>query len=74
MNRKIMVRLLESERNSRLSDAHIQEADDGLTAVEALRSEMAEGGAGFDFILMDFIMVVYIDIHYDCVWCDGLIG
>jgi len=57
MNRKVMVRLLESERHSLLSGASIQEADDGLTAVEALRSEMAEGGAGFDFILMDFIMV-----------------
>jgi len=57
MNRKILVRLIESEESSQLSGAYIKEADDGLTAVEALRSEMAQGGAGFDFILMDFIMV-----------------
>jgi len=39
------------------SGVALVEADDGRTAVEALRTEMAIGGAGFDLILMDYIML-----------------
>mmetsp|Transcript_17528 Transcript_17528/g.24073 ORF Transcript_17528/g.24073 Transcript_17528/m.24073 type:complete len:129 (+) Transcript_17528:523-909(+) len=65
MNRKILMRLLvECERSLGwfASGVTVVEADDGRTAVEALRTEMAirggdGGGAGFDLILMDYIML-----------------
>jgi len=39
------------------SGVALVEADDGRTAVEALRTEMAVIDAGFDLMLMDYIMV-----------------
>lgn len=56
VNRKMLARLIESVRDGRLMHAHIQEADDGVTAVAALRHQM-EVGKTFDVILMDNIMV-----------------
>ena len=64
MNRKILVRLLgECERSlgwcASGAPPVVVQADDGRTAVKALRTEMAlsHTGAGFDLILMDFTMV-----------------
>lgn len=37
--------------------ALLVEADDGEVAVELLKKEMNEMGGGFDFVLMDNIMV-----------------
>jgi len=42
----------------------VKEADDGLTALEVMRTEM-EAGECFDFVLLDFVMV-YIN-------CDELL-
>ena len=56
MNRKMLVRLIEREHSGKLLNAFIMEADDGSTALEILRVEMAAGRT-FDFILMDFVMV-----------------
>ena len=60
MNRKIVTRILESERSwQRLANAYIKEADDGLRALEITREERELGHGDFDFILMDYIMVGY---------------
>ena len=55
LNRKTIRRILESER-SRFSNATIEEADDGTSAVSAVE-RAAEAGLTFDFIFMDFVMV-----------------
>ena len=56
MNVKVVVRLIESEKEGIFANATLLTADDGTTAVEQLRTEMAAGRA-VHFILMDFIMV-----------------
>jgi len=56
LNRKLMIRLVESESKGHLANAYIREADDGLQAVELLQSEM-EAGRSFDVVLMDYVMV-----------------
>ena len=56
MNRKIMAKIIEGDRSGPLVSAALLEADDGVTAVEILRSEMA-AGRRLDFVLMDFVMV-----------------
>eukprot|EP00597_Dinobryon_sp_UTEXLB2267_P017381 CAMPEP_0201112334 /NCGR_PEP_ID=MMETSP0812-20130820/77187_1 /ASSEMBLY_ACC=CAM_ASM_000668 /TAXON_ID=98059 /ORGANISM="Dinobryon sp., Strain UTEXLB2267" /LENGTH=640 /DNA_ID=CAMNT_0047375655 /DNA_START=533 /DNA_END=2455 /DNA_ORIENTATION=- len=56
MNRKMLRKLIEIEKEGILAQAHVIEADDGLTAVEALRSAVATG-SGFDLILMDYTML-----------------
>ena len=56
LNRKIVRRILESE-NERLPNCYIKEADDGITALEMVTSEAA-CGIHFDFILIDYIMVL----------------
>ena len=67
MNRKVMAKIIESSSSSGRGDRshpilpqHRQvcllEADDGVTAVEFLRSEMAAGRT-VDMVLMDFVMV-----------------
>jgi len=55
LNRKILRRQLQCEAGGILQNAVIMEADDGLTALETVRAEMASGRS-FDFILMDFVM------------------
>jgi hypothetical protein len=47
-------RILEGE--ARFANTRIEEADDGLTAIDAVLA-LTEQGARFDFILMDFVMV-----------------
>ena len=56
MNRKVMARIISGEKRGRLVAAELLEADDGISAVEILRSEMAVGSR-VDFVLMDFVMV-----------------
>jgi len=56
LNRKILRRQIESKAGGIWQNAELMEADDGLTALEAVRSEMA-AGRSFDFILMDYVMV-----------------
>eukprot|EP00597_Dinobryon_sp_UTEXLB2267_P019082 CAMPEP_0201105420 /NCGR_PEP_ID=MMETSP0812-20130820/45790_1 /ASSEMBLY_ACC=CAM_ASM_000668 /TAXON_ID=98059 /ORGANISM="Dinobryon sp., Strain UTEXLB2267" /LENGTH=1046 /DNA_ID=CAMNT_0047365263 /DNA_START=202 /DNA_END=3342 /DNA_ORIENTATION=+ len=56
LNRKVVVKLIESEKNGRLQNARLLEADDGTSAVEMLRQEMAAGRM-VDFVLMDFVMI-----------------
>ena len=56
MNRKILRRQIESEAGGIWQNAEMMEADDGLTALEVVRTEMA-AGRGIDFILMDYVMV-----------------
>ncbi len=64
LNRKVIVRLIESEKNGRLQNSRLLEADDGTTAVETLRREIAEGRR-VDFVLMDYVMVrsVYVCMY-----------
>ena len=57
MNRKILRKLIEIEKEGILARAHVVEADDGLTAVEAVRSAVALGD-WFDLVLMDYTMVM----------------
>jgi len=58
LNRKILRRQIESENGGGgiWQNAEMMEADDGLTALEVVRSEIAAGRL-FDFILMDYVMV-----------------
>ena len=56
MNRKIMARIIEGDKSGPFASSVLLEADDGVTAVETLRSEMA-AGRRLDFVLMDFVMV-----------------
>mmetsp|Transcript_16569 Transcript_16569/g.24082 ORF Transcript_16569/g.24082 Transcript_16569/m.24082 type:complete len:910 (+) Transcript_16569:10-2739(+) len=56
LNRRMLVRLIETEKTGRFINVVIREADDGLTAVEAVRAAQ-ESGESFDYILMDFIMI-----------------
>ena len=49
-------KLIESEKGGWLKNARLMEAEDGTTAVEALRRELQEGRQ-VDFILMDYVMV-----------------
>jgi len=57
LNRKILRRQIESEAGGGIwQNAELFEADDGLTALEAVRSEMSAGRC-FDFVLMDYVMV-----------------
>jgi len=54
------VRLIETEKTvGRFMNAIIREADDGATAIEMVRTAL-ENGERFDFILMDYIMVLYL--------------
>jgi CheY-like chemotaxis protein len=57
MNRKIVRLLLQSGEVFAHRGVEIEEADDGSTAVEAVRRRRADGGPPFDFIFMDYIMV-----------------
>ena len=56
LNIKVVMRLIENEKAGPFANAVLLTADDGATAVEQLRSEMAAGRA-VHFILMDFVMV-----------------
>ena len=56
MNVKVVVRLIESEKEGVFANATLLTADDGTTAVEQLRSEMTAGRV-VHFILMDYVMV-----------------
>ena len=56
LNRKVIVKLIESEKKGKLKNARLLEADDGTTAVETLRRELSEGRQ-IDFVLMDYVMV-----------------
>ena len=70
MNRKVMAKIIESEKgcgfnvggstneSSSLPNLQVRllEADDGVSAVEILRSEIAAGRT-VDMVLMDFVMV-----------------
>ena len=56
LNRKVIVKIIESEKKGRLQNARLLEADDGTTAVEVLRRELSEGRK-IDFVLMDYVMV-----------------
>jgi CheY-like chemotaxis protein len=58
MNRKVMARIISGEQRGRLAVIELLEADDGISAVETLRSEMAAGRT-VDFVLMDFVMVTH---------------
>ena len=60
LNRKIIRRILEGECKS-FSNAVIEEADDGTSAVSAVRRVLA-AGLSFDFIFMDFVMVRSVGI------------
>ena len=52
----MIVKVIESEKKGPLVNARLLEADDGTTAVETLRRELAEGRR-IDFVLMDYVMV-----------------
>ena len=54
-----MRRIIESD--SRFIDSQIDEADDGVTAINAVHDYAAQG-TQFDFILMDFTMVTYFSL------------
>ena len=56
MNRKMMAKIISGEKRGRMAGAALLEADDGISAVETLRTEMA-AGRKIDFVMMDFVMV-----------------
>lgn len=58
MNCKVIARLIDSEKGGDgwLSNAVILTADDGTTAVQTMRDEIA-AGREIHFVLMDFVMV-----------------
>jgi CheY-like chemotaxis protein len=58
LNVKVVARLIESEKTGPFANATLLTADDGATAVEQLRTEMASGRA-VHFILMDSVMVSF---------------
>jgi CheY-like chemotaxis protein len=62
LNRKIVRKILESAEKSILPECVIHEADDGSTAIEKVKS-MREMGVEFDFILIDFVMVMSYPAH-----------
>ena len=62
-----MVKVIESEKKGRLRNARLLEADDGTSAVEMLRRELAEGRQ-IDFVLMDFVMVKKIRYLTVCMY------
>ena len=55
LNVRVVARLIENEKEGVFANATLLTADDGATAVDQLRDEMAAGRA-VHFILMDFIM------------------
>ena len=57
MNRKMIAKIISGEKHGQIAGAALLEADDGISAVETLRSEMA-AGRKIDFVLMDFVMVI----------------
>jgi len=56
LSRKMIVRLLQSDKSEIMANVIIREADDGYTALELMRAEMSAGYI-FDAILMDSIMI-----------------
>ena len=56
LNCKMLAKLIESETAGPFAQATVITADDGATAVEALRTEM-DAGREVHFILIDYIMV-----------------
>ena len=54
LNRKIVRRIIQSSSHQ-FPNAYIKEADDGMTAVDAVKAEVDRP---FDFILMDYTMVL----------------
>ena len=56
LNRKIVRRILEGDKDC-FSSCQLQDADDGATALEVMRSQTKAGLPGFDCILMDYVMV-----------------
>lgn len=63
LNRKVLRRQIESDSTGIWQNAVVKEADDGLTAVEAMRTEMAAEEC-FDFVLLDFVMVQPVCMYY----------
>ena len=61
------MKVIESEKKGRLRNARLLEADDGTSAVEMLRRELAEGRQ-IDFVLMDFVMVKKIRYLIVCMY------
>ena len=55
MDRKVVTKIISGETRGRLAVTELLKADDGTSAVECLRSEMA-AGRKVDFVLMDFVM------------------
>ena len=58
MNVKVVAKLIEGEKVGVFANATLLTADDGTSAVEQLKNEMAAGRA-VHFILMDFIMAMH---------------
>eukprot|EP00597_Dinobryon_sp_UTEXLB2267_P018401 CAMPEP_0201112880 /NCGR_PEP_ID=MMETSP0812-20130820/77514_1 /ASSEMBLY_ACC=CAM_ASM_000668 /TAXON_ID=98059 /ORGANISM="Dinobryon sp., Strain UTEXLB2267" /LENGTH=717 /DNA_ID=CAMNT_0047376309 /DNA_START=781 /DNA_END=2938 /DNA_ORIENTATION=- len=56
LNRKVLRRQIQSESSGIWQNAVVKEADDGLTALELMRTEMVAGEC-FDFVLLDFVML-----------------
>ena len=56
LNVKVVARLIKDEKEGPFANATLLTADDGVTAVEQLRTEIVAGRA-VDFVLMDFVMV-----------------
>lgn len=56
INCKVIAKLIESEKDGLFANAVILTADDGTTAVQTMKDEMA-AGRQIHFVLMDFVMV-----------------
>jgi len=56
LNRKVLRRQIQSESSGIWQNAVVKDADDGLTALEVMRTEMVAGEC-FDLVLLDFVML-----------------
>ena len=62
MNLKVLIRLIESEKEGLFANAVILTADDGTTAIETLQQQTS-AGRPVHFVLMDSIMVALYPLN-----------
>ena len=62
MNLKVLIRLIESEKEGIFANAVILTADDGTTAIETLQQQTS-AGRQVHFVLMDSIMVALCPLN-----------
>ena len=62
MNLKVLIRLIESEKEGLFANAVVLTADDGTTAIETLQQQTS-AGRQVHFVLMDSTMVALFPLN-----------